>query len=76
MTHGTVAAYSYRGCRCAECRRMWAAYQKAYSRVRRILGRCTRCTGPAAGWRCLVCKEKLNRYQRAQRAARKLKRAA
>jgi len=76
VTHGTTSAYAHDYCRCVACKRMWAAYHRAYARVKRLLGRCARCSGPSAGYCCLTCREKRNDYFRARRAAQKLRRAA
>ena len=69
--HGTTSAYAHDECRCAECKRMWAAYHKAYRMIRQqVLGLCTKCGDPAFGKvRCKRCAEAHREYMRNRRRA-------
>jgi hypothetical protein len=73
--HGTTSKYAY-GCRCGKCRAMWRAYQQAYRHVRSQSGRCIRCRAWAKTYRCPLCAEQHNQYQRARRASLKVRLAA
>ncbi len=50
--HGTVNGYNNRGCKCADCRRAWNAYNaprmKAYRAKHRVERLCVECVAPVA----------------------------
>lgn len=48
MTHGTPTAYNRYKCRCDDCRKAWAVYDKAGRLSRQARGICVDCGQKAA----------------------------